>query len=117
MGTYAQRAAHQEGAGPGVLATSGILPPEGTYHGHICTDLRAPQHHGSLIARHRAETEQAIAEIRFDASLDDRERARRITQIVAEANGRVLGARITQVACVQRELAHSRTRSLKYALG
>lgn len=52
--------------------------------------IYAPQTTASLIARQRAETEQAIAEIRYDASLDDRERARRITQIVAEANGRVL---------------------------
>jgi hypothetical protein len=52
--------------------------------------ISAPHSTARLIARQRAETEQAIAEIRYDASLDDRERARRITQIVAEANGRVL---------------------------
>ena len=55
-----------------------------------CAPISAPHTTADLIARQRAETEQAIAEIRFDASLDDRERARRITQIVAEANGRVL---------------------------
>lgn len=55
-----------------------------------CAPIYAPKTTTSLIARQRAETERAIAEIRFDASLDDRERARRITQIVAEANGRVL---------------------------
>lgn len=43
-----------------------------------------------FLARHREWTEQAIATIREDASLNDRERASRITQVVAEANGRVL---------------------------
>lgn len=52
--------------------------------------IYAPKTTTNLFARQRAETERAIAEIRFDASLDDRERARKITQIVAEANGRVL---------------------------
>jgi hypothetical protein len=42
------------------------------------------------LLRNHAETEQAIARIRFDASLTDRERARRITEIVAESNRRVL---------------------------
>ena len=42
------------------------------------------------IARHRAETEDALAEIRLDASLSDRERSRRITEILARANSRVL---------------------------
>ena len=42
-----------------------------------------------FLARHREWTEQAIATIREDASLNDRERARRISQVVAEANERV----------------------------
>ena len=43
-----------------------------------------------IVAQHRAETERAIAAVRYDTSLDDRERARRITEIVAQANGRTL---------------------------
>jgi hypothetical protein len=43
-----------------------------------------------FLARHREHTEQAVAAIREDAFLTDRERARRITQVVAEANARVL---------------------------
>jgi len=43
-----------------------------------------------FLARHREHTEQAIARIREDYTLSDRERARRITQVVAEANERVL---------------------------
>jgi hypothetical protein len=43
-----------------------------------------------LLARHHAETERALASVRTNAFLDDRDRARRITEIVAEANARVL---------------------------
>ena len=43
-----------------------------------------------FLARHREYTEQAITRIREDNLLSDRERARRITEVVAEANARVL---------------------------
>jgi hypothetical protein len=43
-----------------------------------------------MLARHHAETERKLASIRTNAFLDDRDRARRITEIVAEANARVL---------------------------
>jgi hypothetical protein len=43
-----------------------------------------------FLARHREYTEQAIARIREDYTLSDRERAQRISQVVAEANERVL---------------------------
>jgi hypothetical protein len=43
-----------------------------------------------IIAQHRAETEQAIAHVRYDASLDDLERGRQITWLLAEANRRTL---------------------------
>jgi len=43
-----------------------------------------------IIAQHRAGTEQALARIRNDASLTDRERIPQITRLLAEANGRML---------------------------
>ena len=43
-----------------------------------------------FLARHREYTEQAVARIREDYLLSDRERARQITEIVAEANARIL---------------------------
>jgi hypothetical protein len=52
--------------------------------------LTATHTRTDIMARHRAQTDQAIARIRDDASLDDRERARRITQIIADANWRVV---------------------------
>jgi hypothetical protein len=50
-----------------------------------------------FLARHREYTEQAIARIREDAFLTDRERAQRITQIVADANARVLARAASRV--------------------
>jgi hypothetical protein len=43
-----------------------------------------------LLARHRAEIERELASVRTNAFLDDRDRARLITEIVAEANASVL---------------------------
>ena len=42
------------------------------------------------IVRHREQTDEAIREIRDDASLTDRERSRMITELVAAANARAL---------------------------
>jgi hypothetical protein len=50
-----------------------------------------------FLARHREYTEQAVARIREDAFLTDRERAQRISQIVADANARVLARAASQV--------------------
>jgi len=42
------------------------------------------------IIRHRERTEDALREIREDASLTDVERVRRVTEVLAEANARAL---------------------------
>lgn len=52
--------------------------------------LRAAAERAALFARHRAETERAIAAVRADRSLTEAERARKITETLAGANGRVL---------------------------
>jgi hypothetical protein len=52
----------------------------------------------TFLARHREHTEQAIAQIREDYTLSDRERAHRITQVVAEANARVLARAASRVS-------------------
>jgi hypothetical protein len=48
-----------------------------------------------LLARHRAETERELDSVRTNAFLDDRDRARQITEIVAEANAGVLALAAT----------------------
>ena len=42
------------------------------------------------IARHRQQTEYTLASLRIDESLDDREKGRRITEVIAEANSRLV---------------------------
>jgi hypothetical protein len=65
-----------------------------TSHAGATSPAGASSHPGAdasrLIARHRVETEHALASIRCDASLRDVERARLITRLVADANRRML---------------------------
>jgi hypothetical protein len=42
------------------------------------------------VSPHRAETERAIASIKYDNTLNDWEKAERITRLLAEANARFL---------------------------
>jgi hypothetical protein len=44
----------------------------------------------STLSAHRAETERAIATIKYDNTLNDWEKAQRITGLLAEANARFL---------------------------
>lgn len=44
----------------------------------------------TTLAQHREQTERVLASIRTNAFIDDRERARRITQAIAAANARFL---------------------------
>ena len=43
-----------------------------------------------LIAEHRQQTEAALARLRTDDSLDDREKGRQITEVIAAANARMV---------------------------
>jgi hypothetical protein len=43
-----------------------------------------------VLAEHRQQMEQALEVVRTDASIDDRERGRRITRVIAAANARAL---------------------------
>jgi hypothetical protein len=51
-----------------------------------------------FLARHRQQTEQAIAQVRENYALSDGDRARQITEIVAEANARFLARAAGQVS-------------------
>jgi hypothetical protein len=42
------------------------------------------------IAQHRQQTERTLVVLRTDDSLDDREKGRRITQVIAAANARLV---------------------------
>ena len=42
------------------------------------------------IARHHEQTEHVLTRLRIDARLDDREKGRRITEVIAEANSRLV---------------------------
>lgn len=44
----------------------------------------------SAIAQHRQHTEEVLARLRTDDSLDDGEKGRRITQVIAAANARLV---------------------------
>src|SRR5215212_9656505 len=45
---------------------------------------------GFALAGHRYMTEHALAALRIDHTLDDREKARRVTQLVEQANARAV---------------------------
>lgn len=52
--------------------------------------MRAPTTMDLALAGHRYLTENALAALRSDNTLDDRERSRRITRVIESANARAV---------------------------
>jgi hypothetical protein len=52
--------------------------------------MRAPTTLDLALAGHRYLTESALAALRIDNTLDDRERSRRITRVIESANARAV---------------------------
>jgi hypothetical protein len=52
--------------------------------------MRAATGIGLVLAGYRYETEHALAALRIDHRLDDREKSRRITQVIEAANARAV---------------------------
>jgi hypothetical protein len=52
--------------------------------------MHAPTTAGLALVGHRYVTESMLAALRIDNTIDDREKVRRISEVIAEANARAL---------------------------